>query len=345
MFKALCGEDAFSNVAILTSMWLTDEPSVELDKQVAREGQLEEDYLTDILGMGGLLRRLKSKDRSSIDVISAKRIFQELFESWKDDQITLSIQHELINDFIPLNETAAGKVLSSHLDQTYEYYESEISKLRETINESKVGSQGSTPHQNEAATALLEQQTTFQQYLDQLRADQEAMKVSLLEIHAEEKDRLTAQLSAMESRWQRELASKEREQALREQVLSEMRDSMLQRDSTINQLREQQQRQEAARKQQVTAFAQEQETKRDWEAQYYAQLVQQGRWREERYEEELKRTRKEMEWMREDFRKRVETAGKAKRAWVGPLMEGMASGGLGLAGSLITAGELDFFNA
>lgn len=65
-------------------------------------------------------------------------------------------------------------------------------------------------------------------------------------------------------------------------------------------------------------------------------------WREEGYQAELKRTRKELRHMRADFEKRIKAAEKAKRAWVGPLLQGTASGGLGLAGTLITAGELDF---
>ncbi|KAI1778598.1 P-loop containing nucleoside triphosphate hydrolase protein [Hypoxylon cercidicola] len=346
MFKALCGEDAFFNVAILTSMWSTDESSAEFAKQVAREEQLKEEYLADILDADGLLRRLKSEDSSTIDVASAKKIFQELFDSWKDDKITLSIQHELINDLVPLSETAAGKVLSFHMNEVYQHYEAEISKLSETIKESRVSTRGLTLYQDESTAVILE----HQQCLDQLRADQEAMKMSLLEVHAEEKERLTTQLSAMESRWREELASREREQALREQVLEEMRVSALARDATIAEQQQQQwqaehrrREQEAAQRQQLRVFATEQERRREWETRYHAQLVQQGRWREEGYRAELKQTRKELEDMRADFEKRMETAGKAKRAWVGPVLEGALTGGLGLAGAMITAGELGPF--
>lgn len=345
MFKSLCGEDAFSNIAILTSMWSTDELSAEFVKQVAREEQLKEEYLTDILSEDGLLRRLKSEDSSTIDVASAKEIFQELFDSWKDDKITLRIQHELVNDLVPLSETTAGKALSFHMDEVYQHYEVELSKLSEAIKEARASTRGSTfHHQDEATATILEQQTTVQRYLDQLRADQDAMKMSLLEVYAEEKERLTAQMSAMESRWKQELASREREQALREQVLAEMRASALTRDAGQQQRQERQER-EAAQRQQLAVFSAEQDRRRKWEARYHAQLVQQGRWREEGYRAELEKMRKEMKDMKADFTKRMETADKAKRAWVGPLLEGTLSGGLGLAGAMITAGELDSFAA
>ncbi|KAI2613261.1 hypothetical protein GGR54DRAFT_330483 [Hypoxylon sp. NC1633] len=345
MFKALCGEDAFSNVAILTSMWSTDESSIEFVKQISREAQLKEEYLVDIIGEDGLLKRLKSEDSFTIDVSSAKEIFEGLFDSWKNDKITLRIQHELVNDLVLLHETAAGKALSLHMNDVYQHCEADISKLSENIKEARASIRGPGFHQDEATTAMLEQQNTFQRHLDQLRADQEAMKMSLLEFHAEEKERVTAQLLVMESRWRQELDSREREQALREQLLSEMRASALARDATIAEQRQQQQQaahwrqeQEAVQRQQLTVFATEQKRSKEWEARYHAELVQQGRWREERYKAELERTRKEMEHMRTDFRTRMETAGKAKRAWVEPLLEGTVSGGLALVGTLISAG-------
>ncbi|KAL1910711.1 hypothetical protein Sste5344_003252 [Sporothrix stenoceras] len=342
MFRALCGEDAFPNVAVLTSMWSTDESNTEFSRQVAREEQLKDEYLTDILGAGGLVKRLKSKDSATIDAASAQDIFRALFASWKDDKITLRIQHDLVNDGAPLRATAAGKVLSSHLDATRQNFEAEITNLHQAIQETRAGDGG-----DQARAIVRYQQVAVQQHLRQLRADQESMNVSFLQVHAEEMKRMTAQLSAVKSRWRQDLAALEREQALREQVLAEVRASALQRDATIADLRQQQQqmtlrRQEqyAIQTQQLAVFTREQERRKEWEARYHAQLVQQGQWREDGYRLELERTRKELQLMRDDLGKRIATAEKAKRAWVGPLLQGVATGGLGLVGTLVTAGLL-----
>ncbi|CAK7209583.1 hypothetical protein SCUCBS95973_000489 [Sporothrix curviconia] len=342
MFRALCGEDAFPNVAVLTSMWSTDESSTEFSRQAAREEQLKDEYLKDILGAGGVVKRVMSKDSSTIDVTSAQDIFRTLFAAWKDDNITLRIQHDLVNDHVPLRATAAGKVLASHLDTTRQTLEAEIAKLHETIQETRAGDGGV-----QVRALVREQQAAVQQHLRQLRADQEAMNVSFLQVHAEETKRLTAQLALVQSRWHQDLAALEREQALREQVLAEVRASALQGNATIADLRQQQQQmtlrrreQDAIQTQQLAVFAREQERRMAWEARYHAQLVQQGQWREDRYRLELESTRKELQLMRDDLGKRIATAEKAKRAWVGPLLQGVATGGLGLAGTLITAGLL-----
>lgn len=342
MFRALCGEDAFPNVAVLTSMWSTDESSTEFSRQAAREEQLKDEYLTDVLGAGGLVKRLKSKDSATIDAASAQDIFRALFATWKDDKITLRIQHDLVNDRAPLHATAAGKVLSSHLDETRQNFEAEITKLHQAIQETRAGDGG-----DQVRALVRDQQAAVQQHLRQLRADQESMNVSFLQVHAEEMKRMTAQLSAVKSRWRQDLAALEREQTLREQVLAEVRASALQGDATIADLRQQQQQmtlrrreQDAVQTEQLAVFAREQERRKEWEARYHAQLVQQGQWREDGYRLELERTRKELQLMRDDLGKRIATAEKAKRAWVGPLLQGVATGGLGLVGTLVTAGEL-----
>ncbi|KAL1893357.1 large subunit of alpha-aminoadipate reductase [Sporothrix stenoceras] len=346
MFRALCGEDAFPNVAVLTSMWSTDASSTEFARQAAREEQLKDKYLTDILGAGGLVMRLKSKDSATIDTASTQHVFHALLAAWKDDKITLRIQHELVNDRVLLHATAAGTVLSAHLDVSRQTVEAEITKLHATIQDARAGG-GSDP-----ARVLQEQQSAVRQHHRQLRADQEAMNVSFLQVHDEEMRRLTAQLVAVTAGWRQELAARERAQALREQVLAEVRAAALHGEATIADLRWQQQEmtlrhreKDTLQTQQLAVFTREQQRRQAWEVRYHAQLVQQGQWREDAYRSELERTRKEMQLMRDDLAKRLTTAEKAKRAWVGPLLQGVASGGLGLAGTLITAAIHDIFTA
>lgn len=57
MMKALCGEDAFSNVTIVTTMWSHDVGSDEHVKQINREQQLKDIYLTDMATGGAQMVR------------------------------------------------------------------------------------------------------------------------------------------------------------------------------------------------------------------------------------------------------------------------------------------------
>ena len=192
MFKALCGEDTYSNAAVLTTMWSADNSSLEFTREQEREERLKDDYFAEILDEGGILGRVKSEFTSQIDVASAKEIFSALFTCWKDDKITLRIQHELIDDpNALLNETSAGRILLSHMDQTRQLYEAEITKVREAIADTNSEAPAEKDH-------LVEQQNNFNDYLKQLKRDQEAMKVSLIDVHRQEKDRLMTQLDTLE---------------------------------------------------------------------------------------------------------------------------------------------------
>jgi len=314
MFKALCGEDAFPNVAVVTSMWSTDESSREFEKQIEREEQLSAEYLADVLSAEGLLRRVKSKDKTTIDVSSAQEIFQELFDLWKDDQITLDIQHELVNSGLRIGSTAAGKVLSSHLDKTYS---AELSQLRSATKHASYAP--TIP--NEATDALDDdEQKALQASLAQLRADKQGMDLDLVQVHVQERKRFIAELTAIEARWRDELAEREREQAEHERMLAKRL--------------QQQEQQEQQQQQFMAAFVREvaAQQQQQWRE-------EQQRQREEKYREEVERMRKDLEEMRAEIQAKTETAEKAKRAWVDPLIEGAVGGGMQLVGGLITAGE------
>lgn len=285
MFKELCGEGAYSNIAVLTTMWATDVHSLEYTKELQREDQLRDDYLLDILADDGLMFRIKSKSGLSIDGSSAKDVFAELFNSWKDDKITLKIQHELVNDpHATLNETAAGKVLMSHMEESFKLYESEILEIGGNLQNGAIET-------SEESKVLRQQSKEIEECLANIRRDQQSMQLSLLDIHLQERDRLINGIERLEQRWRDELKEKEREQRHRERILLDL-------------LR--------ADEDQRKAHSQEE------------------RARDERHQAELERIRMEMETMRQETDERLSATQKAKKAWVGPLLQGIASGGLGL---------------
>ena len=115
------------------------------------------------------------------------------------------------------------------------------------------------------------------------------MQLSLLNIHLQERDRLVNDIERLKQRWRDELKEKEKEQRHRERILLDL-------------LR--------ADKDQRKTHSQEE------------------RARDERHQAELKRIRMEMEKMRQETDERLNATQTAKKAWVGPLLQGIASGGL-----------------
>ena len=285
MFKELCGEGAFPNTAVLTTMWTTDIHSLEYTKELQREEQLRDNYLLDILEEDGLMFRVASKSGSSIDETSAKDIFAELFNSWKDDKITLKIQYELVNDpHATLNETAAGKVLLSHMEESFELYKSQIQEIGESLQN------GATETSTES-NILCEQRKEIEECLSNIRRDQQNMHLSLLEIYEQERDRFVNEIGRLEQRWTDEMRKKESEQHQQELILLDL----LRADEDRRRMHNQEQRAQEAR-----------------------------------YQAELERIRMEMETMRQETDARLNATQKAKKAWVEPLLQGIASGlGLG----------------
>ena len=285
LFKKLCGESAYPNAAVLTTMWAADEHSLEFTKQLLREEQLRDDYLLDILAEGGLLLRVKSRSPLSIDESSAKDVFAELFNSWKDDKITLAIQHELVNNSdATLDRTAAGKLLSLHMEELSHLYESQLSEIKGSLRE------GTTEAQEEVED-LRKQSKEIGECLVNIRRDRQSIQLSLLEIHSKERDRIVNEIGNLQQRWRDDMKEREREQRHRERILL----GLLQVDGDRRTLQSQEQA---------------------------AQI--------ERYEAELEKVRIEIATMRQTTDAKLDAAQKAKKAWVGPLLQGVASGGLAL---------------
>ncbi len=122
----------------------------------------------------------------------------------------------------------------------------------------------------------------------------------------------------------------------REQLLSEMRAQNLQH------------RPGAAYLHQLVLAEREQARRHEWVMHFQEQQVAQGWWQEKKNRPEVERTRKEIDVLLADFERRIQSTQKAKTAWVGPLLQGIASGGLGFWYALSgprhnTGGSLSMF--
>jgi hypothetical protein len=117
------------------------------------------------------------------------------------------------------------------------------------------------------------------------------MHLSLLEIYEQERDRFVNETGRLEQRWTDEMRKKESEQHQQELILLDL----LRADEDRRRMHNQEQRAQEAR-----------------------------------HQAELERIRMEMETMRQETDARLNATRKAKKAWVEPLLQGIASGlGLG----------------
>ncbi|KAI1305486.1 P-loop containing nucleoside triphosphate hydrolase protein [Xylaria venustula] len=323
MMKALCGEDAYQNVAIITTMWSSD--PTEHDKQRKRETELREIYLSDMLQGGSEIVNHSQSESLSQRSLSAKNILAMTFDEWKDTPVTLQIQHEMVDLNLTLKDTSAGKTLEQEIrksDQSTSERELESSEIRRILADNN-------------------------QALD-------TMRLSLLEIHKEQERRFIEKVSTLQNEWKNTLREKEEECHQKE---LEYRARILQRqEEELNQRRRDAQEREASSRRLGAA-----ESALAYEREAFIELARQGqrklteleelnqrkhdelmraKRRDQLVQEDLERLRSELKDLREETQSKLDTTENVKHKWVGPLLQGVATGGLGLVGTCITAGML-----
>ncbi|KAI0404433.1 hypothetical protein F4802DRAFT_228288 [Xylaria palmicola] len=345
MMKALCGEDTYENVAIMTTMWSSDPSGIEHGKQNSREQELRDIYLCDMLQGGSQIVKHSQSQTLSQRCSSARKILAMMFDKWKDTQVTLQIQHEMVNLNLTLKETSAGKVLEEEIRNHQESAERELEILRAS---SKTQRQGS------ADVSLVNRDSEIRRLCAENNQALNAMRFSLLEIHRKQGQRFVEQVSIMQREWKNTLEEKEAECRLRE---LEYRARILQRqEEELNQRkRDAQERQESSRRLGAaeSALAYERETFSELARQGYRKLseleqlnrrqhdeLMKAERRDKLAQEDLEALRLELKDLREETQSKLDTTEKVKHEWVGPLLQGVATGGLGIVGTCITAGML-----
>jgi hypothetical protein len=130
---------------------------------------------------------------------------------------------------------------------------------------------------------------------------------------------------------------KEKERKVRDEVLQNMQQAAQDQKAMFESLTLEQMKMRREERRHMNALTESMQAadaelrqRRELEAEYSQQLVLDGRWREDTFRAELDRNRREICRLRRDLDTRLETTQKVKRAWVGPLLEGLATGGLGL---------------
>ncbi|KAF7327943.1 hypothetical protein MKEN_00374500 [Mycena kentingensis (nom. inval.)] len=124
MFRELCGEDAFKNVVVITTMWDTIASEVG-DK---RETQLKTDQkcFKPVLDKGAQLVRHDNT------VASAQAILHCVLENTPS---VLRIQSEIVDEGKTLGQTAAGVEINRELAKQAKMHKAEMDELRERMED------------------------------------------------------------------------------------------------------------------------------------------------------------------------------------------------------------------
>ncbi|KAI1412211.1 P-loop containing nucleoside triphosphate hydrolase protein [Hypoxylon sp. FL1857] len=324
MLKGLCGRSAFSNIAVATTMWSPH--GQERLSQENREQQLKDTYLADMIKEGTRVIR-HDCSRSALErQASAKAIFRQVFDTWKDDHVVLQIQYDMVEHQSRLENTAAGMVLEAQMLEEQEMLEKRLKHIAE--NRMPTSPRTSNVYQlgNES---LRDQEAKIRQRLDVSRKTQESMRLSLLELHQNQEERFMAQLQAMKNKWKEELKSREEdyrllEQKYRRRQLLEREEGLREREASITAsqnygLRVPTWLQEEIRTQQLpTTHTPE---------------------RHEDLAGRLEHAEIELPVLKSEIEAKLKTTERVKEQWAGPLLQGLVAGGLGIVGSAITAVE------
>ncbi|KAH8725386.1 P-loop containing nucleoside triphosphate hydrolase protein [Phaeosphaeriaceae sp. PMI808] len=102
-FRQICGEHAFSNVALVTTMWDTVDQTIGL----RRENELQRAHWADLISKGSYVFQHNGTSDMARTIVG---------QMMTKDDVVLEIQQQLSDDSCELNHTSAGAELASDLD-------------------------------------------------------------------------------------------------------------------------------------------------------------------------------------------------------------------------------------
>ncbi|KAM0231502.1 hypothetical protein ACHAP5_011033 [Fusarium lateritium] len=213
MLRLLCGQDAYHNIVVATTMWKSE----DFQTMFQRENELlsNNNWFGSMCGpdRATYFRHAEMGSGAGEEHRSALRIVSHFFREENLGPVPLLIQHELVDAGQSLEETQAGQAILG-----------EIGKLRQGLQK-QLNDMDRRFHQN-----FQEQDTRLTDEMGRLRAElrqnstandkaHQRLMHTLPELHRQEKRRLIDQMEMMESRWAREESNSRREIAMMQQQL------------------------------------------------------------------------------------------------------------------------------
>ena len=184
MLRSLCGEDAFPNIALVSTMWQT------LDDErigVEREAMLKSNERF----WGAIIRGADQVKRHSGDRESAREIVLSLID--RESKIILDVQRQMIDEGRMLDETTAGKYLRKDLNKLRDKYEKEMEELKQSLKEARQDKDTVTED------LLIGQKKEFELKLATAVADEQGLRVTSKDLRTEKSLELEKRLQELEA--------------------------------------------------------------------------------------------------------------------------------------------------
>ena len=159
MFRQLCGDDSLKNVVLVTNMW----GKVIREVGEAREKELTTTFFKHVLEQGAQLARHHNTIESAHDII---RLIM------KNSPTPLQIQRELVDEGRDVINTSAGETINKELNEQMGKHQAELKAVQEEIVQAL---------DEETRKALEEKTYKLQAWIDNMKADSEAMTSNYLQ--------------------------------------------------------------------------------------------------------------------------------------------------------------------
>jgi len=158
MFRQLCGKEPLKNVILATSFW----SKVAKDDALRREEELKTtpEFWGDMLARGSTMKRLVDRD-SALEIVGLLV---------KKPQVTLQIQHEMVEDNKPLVDTAAGQAVSEELIRLAQRHKQDMQRVQQEMQEAL------QERDHEMQQILEQQQQRLDKELSKVREQQEQLR-------------------------------------------------------------------------------------------------------------------------------------------------------------------------
>ncbi|PSN75146.1 hypothetical protein BS50DRAFT_480247, partial [Corynespora cassiicola Philippines] len=169
MFKALCGKSSLSCVVLATTMWSKTEDIVGNDRQ----SKLSDSHWKSMVEQGSLVTRHDDTQDSALKIID-HIIAQK-------SRITLSIQEQLVTEGKSVEDTDAGQELKSKVIEEQKKTNQRLQRTAEDLQEAL------REHDGRTAEELRERQKKYEAEIEAKNAELENMRIKHEELMAQKK--------------------------------------------------------------------------------------------------------------------------------------------------------------
>lgn len=186
VFRRLCGEQCFPQVALVSTMWQTLKgPEGE---KIGRDREAELKSKKEF--WGGLTARGSRTFRYYDDLETATPIIKWFLNM--PNKLRLNIQEEMVDDGLSLDQTEAGEYLGKDFAKLKRRYEQEIKELASQVREAQEDDDGSMKD------FLISQQRDFKSKLADTQQTLQDLRVDLRELALQKAPEYAARILQME---------------------------------------------------------------------------------------------------------------------------------------------------